>query len=130
MQAIRAAEAFDGSAFLGPTTVLVEGESIVGVERGHPDLPDGAEVATYDGTVLPGLIDCHVHLVSNGDIGSLEAAGSASDEVLDAAIRASLAAELARRSHHRPGPRGPRLPDPRAPRATPGSRGWSRPARH
>lgn len=95
MQAIRAAEAFDGSAFLGPTTVLVEGESIVGVERGHPDVPDGTEVATYDGTVLPGLIDCHVHLVSNGDIGSLEAAGAASDEVLDAAIGASLAAELA-----------------------------------
>ena len=93
--AFRAAEAFDGSAFLGPTTVLVDGESIVGVESGHPDLPDGVEVATYDGTLLPGLNDCHVHLVSNGDIGSLEAAGSASDEVLDASIRASLAAEAA-----------------------------------
>ncbi len=53
--------------------MLVEGESIVGVERGHPDVPDGTGVATYDGTVLPGLIDCHVHLVSNGDVGSLEA---------------------------------------------------------
>ena len=71
MQAFRAAEAFDGSAFLGPTTVLVDGVSIVGVERGHPDLPDVVEVASYDGTLLPGLIDCHVHLVSNGDIGGL-----------------------------------------------------------
>ena len=95
MQALRAAQAFDGSAFAGPTTVLVDGDSIVGVERGHPELPDGVEVATYDGTLLPGLIDCHVHLISNGDIGSLEAAGSASGEVLDVSIRASLAAEAA-----------------------------------
>ena len=64
MRAFRVAEAFDGSTFLGPTTVLVDGESIVGVERGHPDLPDGVEVATYDGTLLPGLFDCHVHLVA------------------------------------------------------------------
>ena len=76
MQAFRAAEAFDGSAFLGPTTVLVDGESIVGVERGHPDLPDGVEVATYDGTLLPGLFDCHVHLVATSVVGSLERGGS------------------------------------------------------
>ena len=130
MQAFRAAEAFDGSAFLGPTTVLVDGESIVGVESGHPDLPDGVEVATYDGTLLPGLIDCHVHLVANGVVGSLEEAGLASDEVLDAANPGDAGGGAGRRSHHRPGPRGPRLPDPRAPRRTPGSRGWSRPARH
>jgi imidazolonepropionase-like amidohydrolase len=93
--AFRAAQAFDGSAFLGPTTVLIDGDTIVGVERGHPALPDQARVTTYDGTLLPGLIDCHVHLVSNGDIGSLEAAGSASDDVLDASIMASLAAQAA-----------------------------------
>ena len=129
VQAIRAAEAFDGSAFLGPTTVLVEGESIVGVERGHPDVPDGVEVATYDGTLLPGLIDCHVHLVSNGDIGSLEAAGSASDEVLDATIRASLAAEAGRRSDDGPGPRATAATGPWSTAPNPGCRGWSRRAR-
>ena len=93
--AFRAAEAFDGSAFLGPTTVLVDGESIVGVERGHPDPPDGVEVATYDGTLLPGLIDCHVHLVATSVVGSLEEAGSATDDELDARIRGSLAAQAA-----------------------------------
>ena len=118
MRAFRVGEAFDGSTFLGPTTVLVDGESIVGVERGHPDLPDGVEVATYDGTLLPGLFDCHVHLVSTSDVGSLEAAGSASDEVRDARSRP-------RWSRRRPA-ESPRsrtsatgLPDPRA-RAEPG----------
>ncbi len=95
MQAFRAAEAFDGSAFLGPATVLVEGESIVGVERGHPDLPDAVDVATYDGTILPGLFDCHVHLVADSTVGSLERAGSMSDDELDAVIRASLAVQVA-----------------------------------
>jgi imidazolonepropionase-like amidohydrolase len=94
MRALRAAQAFDGSTFLGPTTVLVDGDTIAGVEAGHPDLPASTEVASYDGTLLPGLIDSHVHLVSNGDVGSLERAGAASDEELDAAISASLAAEV------------------------------------
>ena len=61
---------------MGPATVLVDGETIVGVERAHPDPPDGVEVTTYDGTLMPGLIDCHVHLVPNVDLGALERAGS------------------------------------------------------
>ncbi len=95
MQVLRAVQVYDGTAFLGPGCVYVEGESIAGVERGHPDPPSGAEVMSYDGTLLPGLIDSHVHLVSNGDIGSLERAGEATAEALDAAIRASLAAQVA-----------------------------------
>jgi imidazolonepropionase-like amidohydrolase len=95
MKALRAAQVFDGSSFLGPATVLVEDDMIVGVETGHRDLPDGTSVTSYDGTLLPGLIDSHVHLVSNGDVGSLEAAGSAPDDVLDASIRTSLATEAA-----------------------------------
>jgi len=95
MHALRAAQVYDGTRFLGPGTVLVEDESIVGVEGGHPDLPAGTGVTTYDGTLLPGLIDCHVHLVSNGDVGSLERAGGASEAELDSSIRASLAAEAA-----------------------------------
>jgi imidazolonepropionase-like amidohydrolase len=95
VQAFRAAEAFDGSAFLGPTTVLVDGESIVGVERGVPDLPDSVEVSTYDGTLLPGLFDCHVHLVADSTLGGLERAGSMSDDELDTVIRASLAVQVA-----------------------------------
>jgi imidazolonepropionase-like amidohydrolase len=95
MEAIRAAQTYDGTAFLGPATVMVDGDTIVGVESGHPDLPDGVEVTTYDGTLLPGLIDCHVHLVASSAVGSLEQAGGFSDDQLDAVIRDSLAAELA-----------------------------------
>jgi imidazolonepropionase-like amidohydrolase len=74
---------------------MVDGDTIVGVESGHPDLPDGVEVTTYDGTLLPGLIDCHVHLVADGTVGSLELAGTLDDDELDAVIRASLGTEAA-----------------------------------
>jgi len=95
VRALRAAQVYDGAAFLGPATVLVDGDSIVGVETGHPDLPDGTDVASYDGTLLPGLIDCHVHLVATSVVGSLEAAGSVTDDELDERIRVSLTAQAA-----------------------------------
>jgi imidazolonepropionase-like amidohydrolase len=95
VRALRAAQVYDGSSFLGPATVLVEGDSIAGVEPGHPDLPDGTHVTTYDGTLLPGLIDCHVHLVATSVVGSLEQAGELTDAELDARIRDSLAAQAA-----------------------------------
>ena len=95
MRVLRATQVYDGSAFLGPASVYVDGESIAGVERGHPDPPSDAEVSSHEGTLLPGLIDSHVHLVSNGDIGSLERAGAVTTNELDAAIRTSLTAEVA-----------------------------------
>ena len=95
MEAFRAAQVFDGFVFLGPATLLVDGDRIVDVEVGHRDLPDGMPVTTHDGTLLPGLFDCHVHLVATGAIGSLEQAGEASDSELDARIRETLSAEVA-----------------------------------
>ena len=95
MLAIRAPQVYDGAVFRGAATVLVEGEHIVAIEPGHPDPPDGAEVATYDGTLLPGLFDCHVHLVADSTPGGLERTGEMSDDELDAVIRDSLAAQAA-----------------------------------
>jgi imidazolonepropionase-like amidohydrolase len=96
MYAIRAAHAFDGTRFLsGGATVVVHGDRIVGVEAGRVDLPDGAEVIRSDGTALPGLIDCHTHLVADATFGSLERAGAITDESLDAVISGSLAAHAA-----------------------------------
>ena len=91
MYAIRAAHAFDGTQFLpGGATVVVEGDRIVGVHTGRVDLPDGVEVTEYDGTVLPGLVDCHTHLIADATFGGLERAGTMTDEAIDLVIEESL----------------------------------------
>jgi imidazolonepropionase-like amidohydrolase len=100
MFGIKAARCFDGQRFRREgVTVLVDGEQIVGVEPLGYDVPAGVDVTTYDGTLLPGLIDCHVHLVAEGirpgAPGSLEAAGTLDDEGLDASISRSLAKQAA-----------------------------------
>ncbi|GAA2115171.1 amidohydrolase family protein [Nocardioides bigeumensis] len=96
MHAIRAAHAFDGERFLqGGATVLVEGDRIIGVEPGGFEVPEGVELTSYDGTLLPGLVDAHVHLVSDGEMGSLERAGTLDDDGLDAMIEGSLRAQAA-----------------------------------
>ena len=96
MFAVRAAHAFDGTRFLrGGATVLVEGERIVGVEPGRAAVPHDVEVTEYAGTVLPGLVDCHTHLVADATVGGLERAGAMAPEVLDAVVAASLLAHLA-----------------------------------
>lgn len=95
MHAIRATHAFDGRDFLpGGATVVIDGDRIVGVEPGRPDLPDGIDVTDHDGTVLPGLFDCHSHLVADATVGGLERAGTMSDEELDAVVLASLQAHV------------------------------------
>lgn len=93
MRALRAAHAFDGVRFLpGGATVVLDAGRIVGVEPGRVDLPDDVEVAEYPGTVLPGLIDCHTHLVADATFGGLERAGTMPPEALDSVIADSLRA--------------------------------------
>jgi imidazolonepropionase-like amidohydrolase len=60
-----------GGAPLEPAALLVEGDRIVSLER-PPDVQvaDGARVERRDypgGTILPGLVDAHTHLVAPGD---------------------------------------------------------------
>src|SRR5207244_8937166 len=53
---------FDGHRFFGPTNILVEGGKIQAVGD-QVKKPAGAEVIAGDGlTLLPGLIDSHVHV--------------------------------------------------------------------
>lgn len=96
MHAIRAAHAFDGERFLpGGATVILDRDRIVGVETGRVDLPDDVAVAEHEGTVLPGLFDCHTHLVADATVGGLERAAMMSEEEMDAVIAGSLRAHAA-----------------------------------
>jgi imidazolonepropionase-like amidohydrolase len=93
MRAIRAAHAFDGTQFLtGGATVVVDGDRITGIHMGRVDLPDDVQVTGYDGTVLPGLFDCHSHLVADSTFGGLERAGTMTGEAIDGVIVQSLRA--------------------------------------
>ncbi len=130
MHAIRAAHAFDGTQFLpGGATVVVDGDRIVGVHTGRVDLPDGVEVTEYDGTVLPGLFDCHTHLVADSTFGGLERAGTMTDEAIDAVIVRVPPRPRRGRRDDRPGLGRPRLPDAGFPACAPVYPAWSPPGR-
>lgn len=63
IQAISADRIFDGDRSRGPGWVLVENGAIAAVERANVAPPPAAQVTDLgDVTLLPGLIDCHVHL--------------------------------------------------------------------
>src|SRR5918995_1544097 len=58
--------AVPGKAVSGPSTIIVDNGRIVEVRAGHVPAPAGATAIDLgDRTVLPGLIDSHVHLDSD-----------------------------------------------------------------
>ena len=67
--------AVPGQAVRGPSTIVVDGGRIVAVRQGHvaPAEPGAKVIDLRDKTVLPGLIDSHVHLASDrgGEAGLL-----------------------------------------------------------
>lgn len=69
IQALRAAQAFDGHRLIADPVVVIDGATIVAVGNA---VPPGSEVLDLgDVTLLPGLVDAHQHLVFDGS-GSLE----------------------------------------------------------
>ena len=68
MYAVRAGACFDGERFVaGGATVIVDDGRIIAVEAASYDLPAGCPVhGRVDATVMPGMIDTHVHLVADG----------------------------------------------------------------
>ena len=112
MRALRAPTAFDGERCVpGGATVFLDGDVISGVESSGYDAPVDCPVTTFEGTILPGLFDAHVHLVSDASMGALERAGSmdgeAVDAVIDQSLRQQAASGMAALLHGHPAP--PRL---------------------
>ena len=89
---------FDGERFAdGSVTLLIDDDGrIAKVERGLPDLPENFPVIDHPGaTVLPGLIDTHVHLVADSEVGALDRVADYSDAELDLVITDGLRRQLA-----------------------------------
>lgn len=64
LTAITNARIFDGEKVIGATTVLIEGDKIVSVGG---EIPEHATIIDANGgTLLPGLIDAHVHTSVEG----------------------------------------------------------------
>ena len=93
----RADTAFDGErAIPGGALVLVEGSRITAVEPASTPAPSGCEVNYLpDTTLLPGLIDTHVHLCGDDSPRALDQFLELSPDDLDRIITAALHAQLA-----------------------------------
>jgi imidazolonepropionase-like amidohydrolase len=97
MRAIRARHAYDGESFLAAgATVLVEDGLIIGVESYGFQVPGDCLVTGYEGTLLPGLIDAHAHLVADSGDSALDRVAGYSageiEEVISRALRDQLLA--------------------------------------
>ena len=96
MHAIRATHAYDGRSFrdLG-ATVLVEGGLILGIEPYGHQVPDDCPVISYEGTLLPGLIEMHTHLVTDSGVSALDRVAGYSEEEIEQVITRALRDQLA-----------------------------------
>jgi imidazolonepropionase-like amidohydrolase len=95
VHAIRATRAYDGQAFRSAgATVLVEDGLIIGVEPYGFQVPDRCPMTNHDGTLLPGLIDAHTHLVTDSGVSALDRVAGYSDEQIDEVITRALREQL------------------------------------
>lgn len=95
--AVRAARMFDGERLVdGGVTILLDGGRIADVHQGWVEAPEGWPVVDEPaGTVLPGLVDAHVHLCADAGGDALGRLADRPEADLDAVIESSLRAQLA-----------------------------------
>ncbi|MFC3499758.1 amidohydrolase family protein [Micromonospora krabiensis] len=95
-RAIRAARMFDGERLWdGGVLVLLDDTRIADVHRGRVEVPAGWPVHEEpDATVLPGLVDAHVHLCADAGLDALGRLAERPEPDLDAVIEASLRSHL------------------------------------
>jgi len=93
----RAERAFDGERALpGGALVLVEDGAIIGVEPAAASPPAGCAVTDLPGaTLLPGLIDTHVHLCADGGPRALEQLAELDAGAVDAIVTYAFRRHLA-----------------------------------
>jgi imidazolonepropionase-like amidohydrolase len=91
--ALRGERIFDGEQLLDDTVVLLDNRKVVGTAREIPADWPAREV--LGATILPGLIDAHVHLTADAGVGALDRLQEADDDVIVATIEQSLRIHLA-----------------------------------
>ncbi|WP_267546199.1 amidohydrolase family protein [Arthrobacter sp. H14-L1] len=78
----------------GGATVLIEDGSIIGVESYGFSVPGFCQVTGHEGTLLPGLIDAHTHLVTDSGVSALDRVAGYSAEEIDEVVSAALHDQL------------------------------------
>jgi imidazolonepropionase-like amidohydrolase len=96
MLVLRAGRGFDGEQMMPDgAVVLVDNGRIVAVQSASTPLPDGAPVVDFpDATLMPGLIDMHVHLCGDNTPVALDRLADCTDDDLSDAIRQGLRMHL------------------------------------
>lgn len=96
MLVLRAGHGFDGEREMpGAVVVIVDGGRIVGLQPDTAPLPEGCRVVDFPAaTILPGLVDMHVHLCADSRDGALDRLPGYSDADLEAVLDEALRRQL------------------------------------